>query len=190
MKSIIAIDPGASGAIAWHNPHIQKSGCSPMPVSRQEHIDLFNLVMGFMSVRPVVYVEKVNPFNEGNATAMFNFGVTVERPVAILETMGCQIVEVVPRVWQKALGLGNSDRPKKMAAPRGLTAAQKKQWKIDNAEALSVYKKACYESGRDWKNKLKEHAQVLFPQFKVTLANADALLILHYAQQQEGGQLL
>lgn len=190
MKSIIAIDPGASGAIAWHNPHIQKSGWSPMPVSRKEHINLFNLVMGFMPVRPVVYVEKVNPFNEGNAHAMFTFGVTAERPVAILEAMGCQIVEVTPQAWQKAMGLGTAERPKPLAMPRGLSATAKKQWKADNAVELALRKKERASAGRDWKNKLKEHAQVLFPQFKVTLANADALLILHYAQQQEGGQLL
>jgi hypothetical protein len=29
-----------------------------------------------------------------------------------------------------------------------------------------------------WKNRLKDHAQILFPQIKVTLWNADALLLL------------
>ena len=32
-----------------------------------------------------------------------------------------------------------------------------------------------------WKNKLKDHAQKLYPQLKVTLSTADALLILNYA---------
>lgn len=33
----------------------------------------------------------------------------------------------------------------------------------------------------EWKNKLKDHAQKLFPHLKVTLSTADALLILNYA---------
>lgn len=35
----------------------------------------------------------------------------------------------------------------------------------------------------EWKNKLKERAQQLYPNCKVTLANADALLIFHAAQR-------
>jgi hypothetical protein len=36
-----------------------------------------------------------------------------------------------------------------------------------------------------WKNKLKTRAQQLYPGIKVTLANADALLILRYAELEE-----
>lgn len=36
-----------------------------------------------------------------------------------------------------------------------------------------------------WKNKLKAQAQQLYPGVKVTLANADALLILRYAELEE-----
>lgn len=36
------------------------------------------------------------------------------------------------------------------------------------------------QTGTVWKNKLKDAAQERFPNIKVTLANADALLILHY----------
>lgn len=39
------------------------------------------------------------------------------------------------------------------------------------------------KSGSDLKNVLKAHAQRQFPDLKVTLTNADALLILHYAIQ-------
>ena len=37
-----------------------------------------------------------------------------------------------------------------------------------------------------WKNKLKARAQDLFPQIKVTLALADALLIMDYARNTSG----
>lgn len=38
---------------------------------------------------------------------------------------------------------------------------------------------------RMWKNKLKALSQQLFPQFKITLNTADALLILKYAMDNE-----
>lgn len=39
-------------------------------------------------------------------------------------------------------------------------------------------------STTEWKNKLKAKAQQLYPSLKVTLGNADALLILEYAKNQ------
>jgi hypothetical protein len=42
--------------------------------------------------------------------------------------------------------------------------------------------------GPDRKRALKEHAARLYPQVKVTLGNADALLIAAYGQKMEGGQ--
>jgi hypothetical protein len=37
---------------------------------------------------------------------------------------------------------------------------------------------------QDWKRRLKEHAQLLFPYLKVTLKTADALLLLAYAKNK------
>lgn len=37
---------------------------------------------------------------------------------------------------------------------------------------------------RQWKNRLKGHAQTLFPQCKVTLDTADAILIAYYGAKQ------
>lgn len=41
----------------------------------------------------------------------------------------------------------------------------------------------------EWKNRLKRKAQELFPNLKVTLVNADALLICEYAHRQENRNL-
>ena len=41
-----------------------------------------------------------------------------------------------------------------------------------------------------WKNKLKDRAQQLYPEIKVTLAIADALLLLNYATKLNQGKLL
>ena len=49
--------------------------------------------------------------------------------------------------------------------------------------ALSLSSKG--KTKREHKNVLKQRAQELFPQIKVTLANADALLISEYAQLNE-----
>jgi len=47
----------------------------------------------------------------------------------------------------------------------------------------SLGKSSDYEK-RDWKNKLKAEAQRLFPTHKITLWNADALLIANYGIKQ------
>jgi hypothetical protein len=45
-------------------------------------------------------------------------------------------------------------------------------------------RRACRSAG-EWKNKLKAEAQRRFPELKVTLKTADALLILDYGRTQE-----
>ena len=43
-------------------------------------------------------------------------------------------------------------------------------------------------SPTEWKNRLKQSAQRKFPDLKITLKTADALLILDYAMRNGGGQ--
>ena len=50
-------------------------------------------------------------------------------------------------------------------------------------KALAIPPKKKTESKTQWKNRLKAHAQQLFPQEKVTLATADALLIAEYCRR-------
>lgn len=52
-------------------------------------------------------------------------------------------------------------------------------------KALALGSSKNHSSKAAWKNHLKAMAQRLFPQTKVTLWNADALLISEYAWQQE-----
>jgi len=49
-------------------------------------------------------------------------------------------------------------------------------------KTLGIGTKASCSSSNEWKNKLKAKAQQLYPDIKITLWNADALLILYYAQ--------
>lgn len=53
-------------------------------------------------------------------------------------------------------------------------------------KTMSLGTKSSCSSSTEWKNKLKAKAQQLYPNIKVTLHNADALLILHYALSIHG----
>ena len=56
-------------------------------------------------------------------------------------------------------------------------------------KALGIPGRKRTEAKGAWKNRLKAHAQQLFPDAKVTLATADALLIAVYCQRKHTGTL-
>ncbi len=56
-------------------------------------------------------------------------------------------------------------------------------------KGLGIVPASKTESKTQWKNRLKQHAQQLFPQIKVTLATADALLIATYCKRKHEGTL-
>lgn len=186
----IAIDPGKSGAIAWevNNDKGKSYGYITMPETRERCFRELQMLVCKAHMGEV-WVEKVTAFNEGNAHAMLQYGIIVERPVAMLCALGMKIIEIQPKAWQKGLELGKANRPPTVKMPRGLSSKEKKQWKADHADELQANKKARYEAGRDWKNKLKERAAAMYPEFDVTLTNADALLLLRHATTQRAQYL-
>jgi hypothetical protein len=148
-----------------------------MPDTRRGCIDAIENILteeaelGYVG-SPIAYMEKVSPFIPGGgASMMFQYGRNVERIGCVLECKGIRIVEIIPRSWQKALGLGSSDRVK---VTKDMNPAEVKSAKAHNDQAK-----------RDWKNKLKAEAERRFPQIKVTLKNCDALLLLDVAIQTE-----
>lgn len=187
---IIAIDTGANGGVAWHDPYSQRrSGPTylpkpldavKLPESRGDMISLFDSLFpadqdtltGRWS--GTAYIEKVNGFNPGNQGHTFQFGRNVERPECILETLGVRIILVTPQAWQKALGLGHRDRPP--ALPRNPTKDAMRAWRSADAKCK-----------REWKQKLLAEAQRRFPGVEITLATSDALLILDYGRMMENG---
>lgn len=197
----IAIDPGKAGGVAWGVPGY--AYCEKMPETRSDLISLLSDIIGGTPRDCTAYIEKINGFIEGGgAGQMFEFGRQVERPGAILETLGVRIVEVTPQAWQKALGLGNIDKqrvpaaPRMPSPPRGSSPGQKREWKKlhgpAHRELVAAFKREhsaeikSIKSGndkakRDWKNKLKAEAQRRFPHLSATLASSDALLILDYS---------
>lgn len=105
MKLIIAIDPGASGGIAWNKDG--QVGCCQMPEALPELRDCFALLL-VGSHQPVAYVEDVPKFvgkaipSSTTAVLFFNFGYTE----GLLTAMGVRIVRVKPHDWQQYFRLG------------------------------------------------------------------------------------
>ena len=109
MSTIIAIDPGASGAVAWRNglryDHI---GAKPtVGLASQSE-----LIYGLrdMTGHAVVYIEQVGGYigKPQPGSAMFKFGMSYGRWLGILEALRIRTVLVRPQVWQKTIGLGST----------------------------------------------------------------------------------
>jgi hypothetical protein len=198
MKTIIAIDPGASGGIAVQ--HITQgrapfgeieadralTGTYAMPETRGDAINLFKQLAEFPE-NTIAYIEKISGFiPDGGASQMFEFGKSVERVGCILETLGVRIIEVTPQSWMKSLALGKMEKVAIPRPPKGMTSVALSVWKQQNTEAIKSVKAANARLKTEWKNKLKAEAQRRFPTVKVTLKNCDALLILEVAKMMEG----
>jgi hypothetical protein len=144
---IVAIDPGASGGIAW-----RRDGGEVQCASMQKtEGDVLQFLRGFNHDDYTFYLEEVGGY-VGKAqpgSAMFTFGRNTGFLIGAIMALGFRLEMVRPQVWQKRLGIGTSR-----------TCASKSEWK----------------------NKLKSVAQRKFPNASVTLATADALLILDYAE--------
>lgn len=165
MKTVIAIDPGGKGGIAWSRADGYQNAVA-MP---QTNGDLLKLLRNFHTEGAVAYIEHVVGFIPGGgAGAMFTFGEGFGYLQGCMDTLGFRVIRVRPQQWQKALHLGGKPpkiRPDKDAGKESRKAAQQLNSAAD----------------REWKRKLKEEAQRRFPALSVTLATADALLLLDYA---------
>lgn len=145
-KKLIAIDPGASGGLAWRAE--TKASAIKMPETEG---DIIGFLRGFNHNDTCVFLEEVGGYigKAQPGSAMFTFGRNTGFLIGAIMALGFRLEMVRPQTWQKKLGIGTSR-----------TCASK----------------------TEWKNKLKALAQRKFPQVNVTLATADALLILDYAE--------
>lgn len=184
MKTLISIDPGASGGIAAMTSDGTMLFASKMPETPRDVFDLLqSAVAGTPPALVKCYMEQVSGFaGEGQpGSAMFNFGRGVGQIEGMLIGMKVPHDFVTPQRWQKALALGTSGRVKGNYAGMAPDQAKAEKKRIGNINAGIK---------RDWKNKLKATAQRLYPHVKVTLSICDALLILHYAIRQENGAVI
>lgn len=177
-KVIIAIDPGASGGIiVANNSGIVTSVAMPDTDTDvvEEIRKAYKLAKTTESEIVCIY-EKVGGYVGGKGkpgSRMFAFGDGFGVLKGALLAFKIKSIEKTPQQWQKPLSLGKKEYVKIAddfpLFPKEVYKAEEKR--IDRMNA--VYK-------TEWKNKLKAEAQRLYPNVKVTLKTADALLLLEY----------
>lgn len=105
MKRILAIDPGASGGIAWVMADDNLTA-APMPKTEGDAVDLLNAAIA--QGCNVAYVEEVGGYCGAAmpGSAMFNFGRNFGFILGVLAARGIRVELVKPQKWQKHFGLG------------------------------------------------------------------------------------
>lgn len=156
-KTIIGIDPGASGGIAVIYP----DGCAVASNYNKGDLASYLHNLNVANENIACYLEDITPMPIGgfkkdknkevkmNYSAQFNFGKSCGFVEGVLAGLQIPTELVRPQVWQKGL-----------SGLKGLKGAERKR-------------------------KLKEHAARIFPKQKPTLKTADALLIARYGKQME-----
>jgi hypothetical protein len=162
VRNILAIDPGKSGGMAsfgWDSAE-----AFPMPDTPGDVIDA---IRGFKfgeswngtpfrlcpGETPIVYMEKVSGYAGGGG-----------QPGSAMFRFG----EGYGFIQGVVMTLGMR-----------LELVTPQKWQ----KALGLGHREKTQSKCEWKNKLKAEAERLYPGVKVTLATADALLLLEYARR-------
>jgi hypothetical protein len=172
---IIAIDPGVSGGIAWHNG--READVVKMPDTPQEILAAFQgmksaMLQGDSNICAVF--EKIAgyvPGNSGKSAVVF----AMNRGYIEMALIACKIPcdpprGVLPTTWQDAIGVPKFPLPKK---EKNETPEQKKARKTIVARLKA-----------DRKRSIKDMMQRLYPHLTVNLGTADALGILTWKLQQ------
>jgi hypothetical protein len=106
MNTLLAIDPGRNGGLAWLSMGAVKA--APWPKLPHEAVDLLRFINPDDTI-----IEKVGGFagdeQKANGWRMFQFGYIAGGPYWILLALGKRVRFVTPQKWQKALSVGNRD---------------------------------------------------------------------------------
>ena len=156
MKTIIGIDPGASGAISFTNTEEEKVHyykCHEKISGRRLSVSM--ALNAYQNKKAVAYIEKVHAMPHDGRSSLFKFGVNYGAWLGILNSIKgiTKIVEVSPQKWMKF-------------------------WEQQNNFKLPKEKK-------DRKNALKDIASIFIQPEKATLWSADSILITMYGRHQE-----
>lgn len=182
MKTIIAIDPGASGGVAVRYPD-GKVSVDGMPATEGDLLDLLRSVTLSVDAgtaplpAPVTcYLEDlVKHMGAGiPASTMAVYASNWGYIKGAVSALGIRLELVRPQEWQKGLGLVKA---RKTNVQRSTSNAELSTEEKSTAASRSAAK-------REWKNRLKGEAQRLFPGVVVTLETADALLMLEWATKK------
>jgi len=158
-RLLLAIDPGAAGGYAYR---LGNSGVvtGPLPQHDGAMLDLLRELQT-QADEVELYIEDVRSFagDLGMAASMAKLFGGKRFIDGLAMGLGWRVVDVEPKKWQSHFAFGKKN---KRTTSKG---------KIVNDET-------------EWKNRLKSEAQKRFPQIKISLGTADALLILDYATHQ------
>ncbi len=173
LRVVIACDPGASGGIAYSLGNTFVTAV-PMPDTEGGVLGLLRAIAAEAGGEPLrAIVEEVGGYmgDAQPASRAFTFGRGVGFTLGVLAALDARVELVRPQAWQKVLALGNSGW---LTTPRGTTDEEKKKIRAMNARIKA-----------EWKRKLREKAEQLFPGVNVTLKTSDALLLLEYGRRTE-----
>lgn len=172
-------DISGDGAIAWKGKKHKIPSCCALPKTGPEVWELIENILKIERLvfddgskeRVVVYIEKLPkyrpmPKNTQCPHCHRAYKILMAHPASTMQAMG------YGAGYLRSAIDGRKAKPK-MVTPQ--------EWQ----KGLGI-KRIKGTSQQEWKNQLKCRAQQLYPQINVTLKTADALLILHYAEIQEG----
>lgn len=154
-RFLIAIDPGAKGAIASYSTTYEPPGAprwgseklAELPQDRFSQLEGYAGAADRLEAPRIAVLETVGGYTgtPQPGSRMFTFGRGYGQLEGFLIALRYQIIRVRPQAWQKALGLTTSKA----------------------------------ESKPEHKRRMRGAALDLFPQLKPTLDVSDALLILY-----------
>jgi len=104
MRTVIGIDPGKNGGIAWirdGKPCVEK-----MPETLRDLWEVFTSILGGMDYPEsvVAYLEQVHSSPQMGVKSAFTFGQGMGHLEMALTAAGIPFARVRPQAWQKAMG--------------------------------------------------------------------------------------
>jgi hypothetical protein len=166
MKLMLAIDPGASGGLAWKRDGEQVEICK-MPATVKDLVEKLDEIVPYPRQENGVMclIEKVGAYMPGNSgPAAAKFARHCGMLEGVLVAMNIPFQDVTPAKWEHSF-IGKPNWPK-----------------IDPDIPDKTKKKIRSERKAKRKNMIKEKAQRLNPHLNITLATSDAVGMLAYLQ--------
>ena len=163
----LGIDPGVNGGLGLLYGNSAEG--YPMPDTAEKLWSIVKDVTSNIVTRAVIervggYVRGYDDEARARGSRMFIFGQNYGQLLMALEASGIHYEIVQPAVWQRGVGVSRITNHK----PDGRATKWRGLWQ---------------ESRSKFKSRLKARAQELFPDVKITLNTADALLIAWYARK-------
>ena len=150
MKTLITIDPGVSGGLAWIDPD-GITHAEPMPEGMTAQVDRLRSLAAELP-GAAAFMEKTGGYMPGNSgPAAATFARHCGHLEATLYTLGIPTEQIAPGVWQRALGGFPKDKPARKRAIRELMARRFPALAVTlkTADALGILTWAMEKRGHD-----------------------------------------